>query len=249
MPNLKYFDESSNTWQPLIVGAKGETGDTGPEGPQGPAGLGTVAVTAPITNTGTSTDAVIGLGTVGVANGGTGATTLTNNGYLKGAGTSAITSQVGIPAADITSGSFAYARLPAGSVIQVVQGRTTTQVNNATSTFANTGLSASITRRLSNSLILVVVNQAAFKGSGNTENQFIFRILRGGTTIYTSSGLLRTASSLEINTVITTSILNNPGTTLSQTYTTQFRNGANANQVIAQLNSEPSVMTLREIAT
>jgi hypothetical protein len=42
-------------------GLTGPTGDTGPEGPQGPAGLGTVAVTAPITNTGTSTDAVIGI--------------------------------------------------------------------------------------------------------------------------------------------------------------------------------------------
>ena len=49
------------------TGPKGDTGDTGPTGPKGdtgdtgPAGLGTIAVTAPITNTGTSTDAVIGI--------------------------------------------------------------------------------------------------------------------------------------------------------------------------------------------
>jgi hypothetical protein len=47
-------------------GLTGPTGATGPEGPQGPAGLGTVAVTAPITNTGTSTDAVIGIDTSGL---------------------------------------------------------------------------------------------------------------------------------------------------------------------------------------
>lgn len=41
-------------------------------------------------------------GTVAVANGGTGATTLGAGGYLKGAGTSAITSQTGIPFADVT---------------------------------------------------------------------------------------------------------------------------------------------------
>jgi hypothetical protein len=41
-------------------------------------------------------------GTVAVGHGGTGATTLASGGYLKGAGTSAVTSQTGVPAADIT---------------------------------------------------------------------------------------------------------------------------------------------------
>jgi hypothetical protein len=39
---------------------------------------------------------------VPVASGGTGATTLASGGYLKGAGTSAVTSQTGVPAADVT---------------------------------------------------------------------------------------------------------------------------------------------------
>lgn len=41
-------------------------------------------------------------GTLPVVNGGTGATTLAASGYLKGNGTSAITSQTGVPVADIT---------------------------------------------------------------------------------------------------------------------------------------------------
>ncbi len=41
-------------------------------------------------------------GVVAVGNGGTGATTLASGGYLKGAGTSAITSQAGVPFADVT---------------------------------------------------------------------------------------------------------------------------------------------------
>lgn len=41
-------------------------------------------------------------GTLPVANGGTGATTLAASGYLKGNGTSAITSQTGVPVADVT---------------------------------------------------------------------------------------------------------------------------------------------------
>lgn len=42
-------------------GDKGDTGDTGPQGPQGPSGV--ISVTAPITNTGTSTSALLGLST------------------------------------------------------------------------------------------------------------------------------------------------------------------------------------------
>ena len=42
--------------------------------------------------------------------GGTGASTLTSGSYLKGAGTSAITAQSGIPAGDITSGTLGVAR-------------------------------------------------------------------------------------------------------------------------------------------
>lgn len=50
-------------------------------------------------------------GIVAVANGGTGANTLAAGGYLKGAGPDAVTSQSGIPAADISSGTVATARL------------------------------------------------------------------------------------------------------------------------------------------
>lgn len=46
---------------------------------------------------------------VSVINGGTGATTLTSGTYLKGAGTSAITTQTGIPGGDITSGTISIA--------------------------------------------------------------------------------------------------------------------------------------------
>jgi len=48
--------------------------------------------------------------TLAVGSGGTGATTLASGGYLKGAGAAAITSQSGIPAGDITSGTLLEAR-------------------------------------------------------------------------------------------------------------------------------------------
>jgi hypothetical protein len=61
MPLLKYYDTVTSQWVPILTGAKGDTGDTGPTGPQGPAGLGSVTVTQPITNSGTSTAAVLGI--------------------------------------------------------------------------------------------------------------------------------------------------------------------------------------------
>lgn len=66
--------------------------------------------------TGNATGTAVNVsGTVAVANGGTGATTFTSGGYLKGNGTGAVTSQTGIPAADITSGTIGTARLATGT--------------------------------------------------------------------------------------------------------------------------------------
>jgi len=54
-----------------------------------------------------------------VSHGGTGAGTFTSGAYLKGAGTSAITTQTGIPAGDITSGQLASAQggVPTGAIM------------------------------------------------------------------------------------------------------------------------------------
>jgi hypothetical protein len=73
MATLKYYDTATSEWKTLIVGAKGEKGDTGDQGetgltgPQGPEGLGSVSVTAPITNSGTSTEANIGIDLTDIA--------------------------------------------------------------------------------------------------------------------------------------------------------------------------------------
>lgn len=75
-----------------------------------------------------------------VAVGGTGASSLTSGGYLKGNGTSAVTSQTGIPAGDITSGSLAIAR--GGTGFTVGAGLipvTPTSIGGATGSISATG--------------------------------------------------------------------------------------------------------------
>jgi hypothetical protein len=59
---LKYYDTATSEWKTLIVGAKGEQGDKGDPGD--PA---TISVTAPITNSGTSTSANIGIDLTNIA--------------------------------------------------------------------------------------------------------------------------------------------------------------------------------------
>jgi hypothetical protein len=64
MALLKYYDTTTSQWLPILAGAKGDTGETGATGATGPQGLpgtSTVSVTSPITNTGTTADATIGL--------------------------------------------------------------------------------------------------------------------------------------------------------------------------------------------
>lgn len=62
MATLKYYDTATSEWKTLIVGAKGEQGDKGDPGD--PA---TISVTAPITNSGTSTSANIGIDLTNIA--------------------------------------------------------------------------------------------------------------------------------------------------------------------------------------
>tara|TARA_R100000353_G_scaffold166988_1_gene128784 strand:+ start:409 stop:945 length:537 start_codon:yes stop_codon:yes gene_type:complete len=70
------------------------------------------------------------------------------------------------------------------SVIQVVTNSTNTEVSNSTSTYADTGLSCSITPSLASSKILVIVDQQMqiySPSSGN--NGFGVQLLRGSTVI------------------------------------------------------------------
>ena len=56
MSQLKYYDTTTGTWQPAVIGAQGPTGAIGPQGPSG-----AITVNSPITNSGTSSAAVLGL--------------------------------------------------------------------------------------------------------------------------------------------------------------------------------------------
>jgi hypothetical protein len=117
-----------------------------------------------------------------VQNGGTGANTLTLNGYLKGNGSSTITSQTGIPAGDIDSGTLAYARVPAGTVIQHQFYSFNTNVNGTGTTYADihSGTRLAITARRTNSKFVILASMNWLQEG--TRRQML-RMLRDGTAV------------------------------------------------------------------
>lgn len=102
-----YYRRSGSDWQDRIMNFESHYTGSITSASYTNTLFGTTAPTGDAVITKTAPDAI------SVVAGGTGATTLTSGAYLKGAGTSAITAQTGIPGGDITSGTVNVARLPA----------------------------------------------------------------------------------------------------------------------------------------
>ena len=75
--------------------------------------------------------------------------------------------------------------LPTGSVLQVVHGTTSTEVTIATTTYTDTGLSATITPKSTTSKILVVWNVQV--NLGVSSSGIGVKLLRDSTAVYTSA--------------------------------------------------------------
>jgi hypothetical protein len=137
-----------------------------------------------------------------------------------------------------------------GKVLQVVHATTETDAYNTTSTFADTGLTATITPTLNTSKILVIWMQSGVNKNNLFANTGVgIRLLRGATAVgveikyaaYTNS-----TTSLAIGTAGNTH-LDSPATTSATTYKTQFKSMTNTNGVYVQDNTSGSTITLMEI--
>ena len=141
------------------------------------------------------------------------------------------------------------AALPTGSVLQVVNATYSTPVSNSTSTFVDTGLTATITPLFSTSKILVTVHQ---EGVGKTasDTAVIISLVRNTTGIVTFSLFAGQTSSAATSTIggCGTTFLDTPTTTSAVIYKTQFNSYSNTNGVGVQRSNEMSTITLMEIA-
>jgi len=158
----------------------------------------------------------------------------------------------------VQDGVITDANLPAGSVLQVVQGSTSTSSSNTTASFADTGLSASITPSSTSSKILIIVDQHAIMERRGDQNIGMgYRILRDSTVVAggeTNSELYFSDANGNTNLDIyqrqNRVYLDSPSTTSAITYKTQGRPDQTANGGKAGFNigGITSYITLMEIA-
>ena len=156
-------------------------------------------------------------------------------------------------ASNISSGTLGKARLPTGSVLQVVNATYATQVLANNATFIDTGLTATITPTSATSKILVLLSQnGLWKSNANADNCVDLKLLRGATDLLSPNmaGAMSQTSATTIN-VTSASIcyLDSPATTSATTYKTTFASRNGASQVAVQFASiSNSTITLMEIA-
>ena len=167
-------------------------------------------------------------------------------------------------AASKLTGTIADARMPAGSVLQVVQGETTALTVFQTASWTDTGLSATITPKFSNSKILVnvIINWGMEELGRNLSS----RLVRDATPVGNGTGTgNRQAFGHTEQSVVghqylivqhIVNFLDSPSTTSAITYKTQvIQNATGANiylnrshdNTAAQANTR-STITLTEIA-
>jgi len=192
-------------------------------------------------------------GTVTVTN--SMATAITTNGDLLYGTGSGTFSRLGIGTTGqnlvVASGIPSWAT-PAGGgkVLQVVQATTSTQALNSTTTFADTGLSATITPTLATSKVLILIShQGAGHDASNASDSVNFRILRGATDLGTFNAQFGYQNASEwFLAHWGTNYLDSPATTSATTYKTQFSsNVAASSSYVNKSNVGISTIILLEI--
>jgi hypothetical protein len=136
-----------------------------------------------------------------------------------------------------------------GIVLQVVNATYATETNTSSGTYADSGLTASITPSSTSSKILVAVNLCGcLKDTGNTGLDS--RLVRNSTALYVMSrGAAETGNTTK-NDIgsISTSYLDSPATTSSTTYKVQIASTSGITQGRICQNNVTSTITLMEIA-
>ena len=145
---------------------------------------------------------------------------------------------------------------PAGHVVQVVNGTYNTEVNNATTSFIDTGLQLSITPTSTSSKILILIEQHT-RYQANYDQGVGFKILRDSTAIFTSATNFDeysydgdTTTTFDVRGRKSLMWFDSPSTTNSITYKVQaaLYRGDYSPSMRFQDNNNYSFMTLMEIA-
>jgi hypothetical protein len=148
-----------------------------------------------------------------------------------------------------TANRFAKASMPAGSVLQVVNATYSSTTSSSSSTYADTGLTTTITLSSTSSKVLVIVDQAGLSKQTNDANMNL-KLLRNGSDLAIVTSGAGYTSNTTPNYVGNSGIsyLDSPASISALTYKTQFASANNNASVACQTNSSVSTITLMEIA-
>ena len=138
----------------------------------------------------------------------------------------------------------------AAKVLQVVTGTNSTEAASSTTTYADTGLTATITPTLASSTILVFVNHTAnIKTAGHVDNGLFLQLHRDGVSISQVADFMGwTNSLLSLYFSASLSFRDSPASVAALVYKTVFRNGAASAAVKVQADNLASSIILMEIA-
>ena len=156
------------------------------------------------------------------------------------------------------TGTLPTANLPAGSILQVVEGTSSTQHEATGSSDQDIGLSVAITPSSSSSKVLVTVSfvYSIFQ-SGEYGSSAQFALLRGSSAIIARSGstnqdynveasALSTSNYVTMATQLNMQILDSPSTTSATTYKVQST-GISSTRVRSMLNNVRGSIVAYEI--
>jgi len=161
------------------------------------------------------------------------------------AGTSAVTIDASTGKPSFPNG----ATLPAGSVIQVVQGTYSSNVTISTGTYTFTGLTATITPQFATSKILVQIEQQGCKAFNANTGDINLRLQRNSSDIYKFALGYFYGISSEFRSGISGCYLDSPATTSATVYRTMFAANDGGSCVMQNDNANTvSTITLMEIA-
>jgi hypothetical protein len=151
----------------------------------------------------------------------------------------------------VQDGVLTDANMPAGNVLQVVSATYATTTATASTSYVDTGLTASITPLSSNSKILVSTTTSFYLYNGGADNGCAFQIVRGATSILSpiSNSVYIAGPTASTEQVFNFPLLylDSPSTTSATTYKIQMK-GVNGSTISAQNGGNTSVIVLMEIA-
>ena len=147
----------------------------------------------------------------------------------------------------VVGGKVPYSIMPTGSVLQVVNATYLTSTSTSSTTYTDTGLTATITPLFSTSKIAVIICQTLSPTTAASNTYGSWRVLRGATEIYQDARINMYMQFAHSD--YTCYVLDSPATTSATTYKAQMLTGSALYTLEAQHASlRQSTIMLMEIA-